>query len=253
MTDTRLIEHWLPINEIGTEAIRERAGAIPNPEPHQLHVWWARRPLVPSRASVASSLLPSDWDHEAMLEVLGTYRNVHLDQRRMVDARTKGTQEKIGYQNRRAFTYNPSQEQQAEIAKAAQSITDTTNPKVLDLTAGGGSIPFEAGRLGFATIANELNPVAAFILRATCEWPQQYGHALIDAYKPRCPTGSCPKSPKGWRLSIPRNSPLTVPAAIVPIPNVSTRTTGRCAPRDTPKRISGRAPSNVQNALGRFL
>ena len=30
---------------------------------------------------------------------------------------------------------------------------------VLDPFAGGGSIPFEARRYGFATIANELNPV----------------------------------------------------------------------------------------------
>ena len=49
---------------------------------------------------------------------------------------------------------------------------------VLDITAGGGSIPFEAGRLGFRTIANELNPVAGLILRATCEWPQKYGWKL---------------------------------------------------------------------------
>ena len=117
-----------------------------------------------------------------MLEILGTYRDVHLDQRRMADARTKGAHEKVGYQNRRAFTYNLSQEQKDKITKAASSVTDTTDPKVLDLTAGGGSIPFEAGRLGFTTIANELNPVAAFILRATCEWPQHYGYDLLEAY-----------------------------------------------------------------------
>ena len=46
-TNRRLIEEWLPINEISVEAIRERAGAVPNPAPHQLHVWWARRPLAP--------------------------------------------------------------------------------------------------------------------------------------------------------------------------------------------------------------
>jgi len=34
---------------------------------------------------------------------------------------------------------------------------------VLDPTAGGGSIPFEAVRLGFETISNDLNPVAALI------------------------------------------------------------------------------------------
>ena len=54
---------------------------------------------------------------------------------------------------------------------------------VLDITAGGGSIPFEAGRLGFRTIANELNPVAGLILRATCEWPQMYGWELMDHFQ----------------------------------------------------------------------
>ena len=56
-------------------------------------------------------------------------------------------------------------------------------PTVLDLTAGGGSIPFEAGRLGFQTIANELNPVASLILRATCEWPQKFGQQLLKDYR----------------------------------------------------------------------
>ena len=53
---------------------------------------------------------------------------------------------------------------------------------MIDITAGGGSIPFEAGRLGLRSHANELNPVAQFILRATCQWPQQYGDDLLDKY-----------------------------------------------------------------------
>ena len=59
----RLIEEWLPVNELSIEAIRERAGAVPNPAPHQLHVWWARRPLAPSRAAVAASLLLANVGH----------------------------------------------------------------------------------------------------------------------------------------------------------------------------------------------
>ena len=42
---------------------------------------------------------------------------------------------------------------------------------VLDLYAGGGSIPFEAARYGCDTVANELNPVAATILQATIDLP----------------------------------------------------------------------------------
>ncbi|WP_293701611.1 DUF1156 domain-containing protein [Thiolapillus sp.] len=49
---------------------------------------------------------------------------------------------------------------------------------VLDPTAGGGSIPFEALRLGHNVIANELNPVASVILFATLDYPAKYGEEL---------------------------------------------------------------------------
>lgn len=54
---------------------------------------------------------------------------------------------------------------------------------MLDVTAGGGSIPFEAGRLGLRTIANELNPVATLILRAAGQCPQQRGPLLGAEYQ----------------------------------------------------------------------
>jgi adenine-specific DNA methylase len=50
---------------------------------------------------------------------------------------------------------------------------------VLDPTAGGGSIPFEALRLGHNVIANELNPVATTILYATLDYPARYGVELV--------------------------------------------------------------------------
>jgi putative DNA methylase len=48
-------------------------------------------------------------------------------------------------------------------------------PRVLDPFAGGGSIPLEALRLGCETYANDYNPVAVFIEKATLEWPQKFG------------------------------------------------------------------------------
>ena len=51
---------------------------------------------------------------------------------------------------------------------------------VLDPTAGGGSIPFEALRLGHHVIANELNPVATVIQYATLDFPRRFGLSLID-------------------------------------------------------------------------
>jgi putative DNA methylase len=57
----------------------------------------------------------------------------------------------------------------------------TDNPlTILDPTSGGGSIPFEALRLGHKVIANELNPVASVILHATLEYPAKYGKSLLE-------------------------------------------------------------------------
>ncbi len=69
----RLIEEWLPVAEIGMESLRERTPMTPYPAPNRLHVWWARRPLVASRAAVLASLLPADTDHKKFMHVLGIH------------------------------------------------------------------------------------------------------------------------------------------------------------------------------------
>ena len=48
-------------------------------------------------------------------------------------------------------------------------------PKVLDMFAGGGSIPLEALRLGCEAYALDLNPVAHIIQLCTLVYPQKYG------------------------------------------------------------------------------
>jgi putative DNA methylase len=54
---------------------------------------------------------------------------------------------------------------------------------VLDPTAGGGSIPFDAARLGSETMANDLNPVAALLLKTNIELPLQFGMDLLRRYE----------------------------------------------------------------------
>ena len=41
--------------------------------------------------------------------------------------------------------------------------------------AGGGSIPFEATAYGLTVYANELNPVASVVLKATLDYPARFG------------------------------------------------------------------------------
>ncbi len=73
MSDRRLIEEWLPIAELGIESTRERTPMTPFPAPNRLHVWWARRPLVASRAAVLASLLPGDTDRKKFMHMLGIH------------------------------------------------------------------------------------------------------------------------------------------------------------------------------------
>ena len=177
-TDRRLIEEWLPVNELSIESIRERAGAVPNPAPHQLHVWWARRPLAVSRAAIAASLLSANSDHGQFYDLMGTHTGIVEEQRLLDAAKLRGVRLKKGYSRKRAFTNSPSNSQKLWFD---ENIV-VNNPLILDITAGGGSIPFEAGRLGMRSHANDLNPVATFILRATCEWPQRHGNNLLTHY-----------------------------------------------------------------------
>ena len=182
MPDTRLIERWLPIAEIGIESTRERTPMTPFPAPNRLHVWWARRPLVASRAAVLASVLPADADREKFLHVLGIHGDP-VTTRRRLDA-AKRSKENLGanpYGYKRAFAYSPTNGDRDWIESVAGSALETLT--ILDPTAGGGSIPIEIHRLGYAAVANDLNPVAALILKATVEWPQRHGASLVAQFE----------------------------------------------------------------------
>ena len=177
MTDRRLIEDWLPIAELGIESTRERTPMTPFPAPNRLHVWWARRPLVASRAAVLASLLPADADHEKFLHVLGIHGDPVATREKINSARRRGERfEGQAYSYPRAFGHVP-QEADVEWISAALGASPR-NFAALDPTAGGGSIPFEALRLGAKAVANDLNPVSALIMRATVEWPSRHGRDL---------------------------------------------------------------------------
>ena len=171
MNDTRLIERWLPITEIGIESLRERTPMTPFPAPNRLHVWWARRPLVASRAAILASLLPADADHDKFKHILGIHGDPVKAKRDIEQARRTGIRVDDPYGYSRAFAYVPDENDRKWLATFGDRITAS----VLDPTAGGGSIPFEAVRLGLPTYANDLNPVASLVQYATVKWPVELG------------------------------------------------------------------------------
>ena len=182
MDDSRLIERWLPIAAIGEESVRERRSMTALPPIYYLHVWWARRPLVASRAAILASLLPADTDRQKFLHILGIHGDP-VEVRRRLDA-AKRTGENLGtnpYGYRRAFTHVPDEQDRLWLLRALDARGD--RKLVLDPTAGGGAIPLEASRIGLAVVANDLNPVAALLLNATIDWPEQYGSKLPDEFR----------------------------------------------------------------------
>ncbi len=179
----RLIEDWLPAAAIGEESVRERRSMTSLPPIYYLHVWFARRPLIASRAAILASLLPADADRTKFMHILGIHGDPVASRRRIDQAKRTGDRfEGQAYSYSRAFSYNSTKEEKewfiTELAKLG-----IENPSVLDPTAGGGSIPFEASRLGLAAFANDLNPVAATILKATIEFPQTHGVKLLEEFE----------------------------------------------------------------------
>ncbi len=183
--DRRLIEEWLPIAELGIESDRERGASSALPPIYYLHTWWARRPLVISRAAVLASILPADAEHERFIHALGIHGDP-VKMRQKIDRANK-EKKKLGpnpYGYKRAFTYLPNNDDLAQVNEEVGR--DLGTMLVVDPTAGGGSIPLESHRLGCATVANDLNPVAALLLRATVDWPGRFGAELIQEFQDIC-------------------------------------------------------------------
>ncbi|GIW50771.1 MAG: hypothetical protein KatS3mg081_0126 [Gemmatimonadales bacterium] len=168
MKGPALIDRWLPVAELGAEARRERKASSALPPLYFLHVWWARRPLVVSRAAVLGSLLPAWSPHwpaklrrrfpdenayrEWFLRELLGIRGDPVAARRAIERETalgiRTAGNKYGYA--RAFTYTPDDEHLRVARDLIAQAWGDGEVVVADPMAGGGSIPFEALRSGAA-------------------------------------------------------------------------------------------------------
>ncbi len=190
-----LAEDWLPMADLGIESRRERAAASALPPLSFLHVWWARRPLVTSAGVVLAGLLPS-WTpalgsafpdapqvaNEAayrtwLKHLIGIWGDPVRARRAYDVAVASGVRIPNPYTYKQAFRNHPGEEH-TKLLSAVLQHTWGEAPLVADVTAGGGSIPFAAARLGLRTHANDLNGVAAAVLRSGVQYPAQYGPEL---------------------------------------------------------------------------
>lgn len=271
--EKKLIEGNFPCQQVGAETKRERGASSALPPLYFLHVWWARRPLTPSRAAVLGSILPADVQPDVFLKDLGIVKKQAVigDARwtlvgknlELIEADDHG--EYIPYSAKFRKALDKENERRAAMRKKLNALvashpevaadpvfvawkidnqemfvpldlgnasfrvetyaadpaaindriafassetvsnvlggmirlddedrygydrafvsspfnTNHSDICVLDPTAGGGSIPFEAERLGCRVISNDLNPVATAIQYATLDYPVRYGQALL--------------------------------------------------------------------------
>ncbi|WP_282837858.1 DUF1156 domain-containing protein [Microbacterium flavum] len=200
MTTSRprvLIEDWLPVAELGIESRRERGAASALPPLSFLHIWWARRPLVASAAVALAGVMPA-WTEELaesfpdapevrtesayrawLLRLVGILGDPVKGRRTIDAANAAGVKlQGNGYGYRQAFR-NPVSRSDIDLLHTVLRRTWGELPTIADPTAGGGSIPWAASRLGLPVVANDLNGVAASVLKAGVEIPATRGLDLL--------------------------------------------------------------------------
>jgi putative DNA methylase len=172
----------VPVAEIGIECQRERGASSALPPLNFLHVWWARRPLTVSRAAILGSLLPVDYDRKSFLVLMGIPKGKDpISERERIDEANRiGKKLETGFSYKRSFTYPIRERELAELSQTITPMWNTGDIRLLDSFSGGGSIPFEAARLGFNVICNELNPVASLIEKGTIDYPAEFGPQLAE-------------------------------------------------------------------------
>jgi putative DNA methylase len=167
--DRRFIEETFPVKAVSQHAAKEKN--IRHGHISTLHIWWARRPLAASRATAYAALVPPPADALAWQ----TQSEFIADLSRWERALDAPLLQRA----RRAIYAAHAERLSAELGRPV-SVADieagrVPPPRVLDPFSGGGSYPLEALRLGCDAYANDYNPVAVLILKATLEYPQRFG------------------------------------------------------------------------------
>ena len=174
----------VPTEAVGVECKRENSTGL-HPPLNRIHVWWARRPLTASRFAITGSLVGDDWTAQNLLELLGIPKGKDpVKIRALIDEmnRTNG-QVSGGFGYLRAFTNVIPERLLAKFHSEINRSSGANNISVLDMFSGGGSIPFEAVRLGLSVLSSELNPVASLLQISSIDFPRRFGSDFTNSIK----------------------------------------------------------------------
>jgi putative DNA methylase len=179
------IETQFPIARLSAESYKERK-ANNGQTLTRLGKWWGRKPLILVRAAILGMLMPASSnpksDREIFLKILtmdddGTWeRNKgRIKDRTIFDALTYGERLKDCERPENIEGPTPAAwtEINAHLSTTATSLAELVEqlgqrtfghtPRVGDSFCGGGSIPFEAARIGCDAFGSDLNPVASLL------------------------------------------------------------------------------------------
>jgi adenine-specific DNA methylase len=135
---------------------------------------------------------PLSNEHRVLLRSLGILGDADRAYRRLAAAegadngRTVTLGSTWGYRHERAFAVSPTSELLAALHSSIRGqlgLKPDEPITVLDFMAGGGAIPLEGVRYGFKVFANDLNPVAALVQKATLEYPARFGRTLGETIR----------------------------------------------------------------------
>ena len=210
--DRRLIEETFPVKEVSEESAREKN--IRHGHISTLHIWWARRPLASSRATAYAALVPppetpEEWQKQ---------REFIIDLSKWENSLKTHILEKARRDIYQAHAERLSAELGRPVTVEDIEAGRVPPPRVLDPFAGGGAIPLEALRLGCETYANDYNPVAVLILKATLEYPQKYGRPFEGMPADLLPRSNDSPRSEGEQMSLGlEEAPSTVPKDFNPL------------------------------------
>ena len=165
----RFIEESFPVKEVGAASSREKN--IRHGHISTLHIWWARRPLAASRATAYAALVPAPKD----IEEWDRQRKFIIELCQWENSNNQILLDKARRDILQAHADRLSEELGVKVIIEDIESGKYPRPRVLDPFAGGGSYPLEALRLGCESYANDYNPVAVLIEKATLEYPQKFG------------------------------------------------------------------------------
>jgi adenine-specific DNA methylase len=204
----RLIEVDLPIKRISAHARHEKS--LPSGHIFNLHIWWARRPLVACRAIICAALWPDpadplcpqgfrekarglmlEWTSHQRQQLLSPESRQRFEQARRDPKKFEEPSELrfalldfiadfSDWENSTVKDFLQTSEALTEAAHRSMGGPQGSRPLVVDPFAGGGSIPLEASRVGADAFATDLNPLPVLLNKLNPEYIPKFGKRLAD-------------------------------------------------------------------------